>query len=97
MNIKETAAPKVSEEKISARETDKLNALGENLHNEKTDSTTAADEKLLQRLEGQREADSPQLQADGEVNSGKPVDIGMMLCSDRCYYSRVRSGRCFHA
>ena len=95
MNVKETAAPKVSEEKISARETDKLNALGENLHNEKTDSTTAADEKLLQRLEGQREADSPQLQADGEVNSGKPVDIGSD-CDRLCIKTKVDVGRCYH-
>lgn len=93
MNIRETAAPKIAE---SAQETEKLQTLSETVGNEKFESTTAADKKLLQRLDGQKEM-PPQINADAEINSGKSIDYGMMYCSDRCIKSRVNSGRCFHS
>ena len=92
MNIKETADPK-----ISAQETDKLHALSETFRGEQSEGTASAEEKILQRLGEQREADGPQLKSDSEVNGGKSAEYGMMYCSDRCIRSRVSSGRCFHS
>ena len=95
--MKETATESTTE-KFSAQETDKLNALSETVNNEKIASTTSADEKLLQRLNGQKSVESSaQLKEDGNVNSGEQGEYGMMLCSDRCIKSRVSSGRCFHS
>lgn len=93
MNIKETAEPK-----ISAQETDKLNALNENFRNDKVDSTTAAaDEKILQRLNNQREIETatPNLYEDSELNGGKSVDIGSD-CDKLCIKTKVDVGRCYH-
>ena len=101
MNFNETTAPKISQEKISAQEADKIKTLSEKINFGKTESTTAsADEKLLQRLENDKpqiETATPKIHADAEVNNGQPIEYGMMLCSDRCIKSRVHSGRCFHS
>lgn len=93
MNVKEITAPK-----ISVQETDKLNALSETIRGDKIDSTTAtADEKLLQRLGGQREIETstPQIHADDEVNSGKSIDFGSD-CDRLCIKTKVDVGRCYH-
>ena len=93
-----SASRELTKKLIHENDGDKLNETSATMNDKQHETKLSdADEKLSQRLDGQREVETPQIHADDEVNDGPQVEYGLMLCSDRCIKSRVHSGRCFHS
>ena len=90
MNIRETTAPKISEQEV-----DKLKTLGEKIGNGNAE-VAGADEKILERLDSRQEVKASTLNDDNKINGGKSIEYGL-YCSDICIKSRVSSGRCRYA
>lgn len=93
-----SASHELSKKLIHENDSDKFNGTSATINDKQRETKiSAADEKLAQRLDRQREVETPQIHADDEVNGGTQGEYGFMLCSDRCIKSRVHSGRCFHS
>ena len=83
---------------IHEQDTDKPKEISSTMNDDQRETKlSAADEKLSQRLSGQREVETstPQLHMDDEVNSGKSIDFGSD-CDRLCIKTKVDSGRCYH-